>query len=67
MRKRLLGIILVLIVIFTTILAYNIYLNDSSEEKTTEYSGDVSSSVIMDEIDDTLLDEKDEVEIGEMI
>ncbi|MBS3802623.1 MAG: hypothetical protein KGY65_07730 [Candidatus Thermoplasmatota archaeon] len=67
MRKRLLGIILVLIVIFTTILAYNIYFNDSSEEKTTEYSGDVSSSVIMDEIDDTLLDEKDEVEIGEMI
>ncbi len=67
MRKKILGLIFVLIIVFSTVLIYNIYTDEFGKEDKTEYSDEVTSDEVMSEIEDTLLDEADDVEIGEMV
>lgn len=67
MKKMLLTIIFVLILLFSIILIYHSVTdepvdNDQSADKEDTVLADVSS-----EIDDVLLDEQNEIEIGEMI
>ena len=67
MRKKILGLLFVLIIVFSTALIYNIYTEEFAKDDKTEYSDDVTSDDIIGEIEDTLLDEDDDVEIGEMV
>jgi len=67
MRKKILVIIFVLIIVFSTALIYNVYTDEFGKEDVTGYSGEVTSDDVMNEIDDSLLDEDDAVEIGEMV
>ena len=56
-----------MIIVFSTALIYNIYTQEFSKDDKTEYSDDTTSDDVMSEIEDTLLDEDDDVEIGEMV
>lgn len=67
MKKKVLAIIFVLITVFSIALVYNVYTDESSKEDTTGYFDGVTSDDVMNEINDSLLDEDDDVEIGEMI
>jgi len=67
MRKKILAIIFILIIVVSTALIYNVYTDESGKEDKTGYSDEVTSDDVMSEIDDILLDEDDDVEIGEMI
>ena len=65
--KKILGVLFVLIIVFSAALIYNVYTDESGEEDTTGYYNGVTSDDVMSEIDDGLLDEDDDVEIGEMV
>jgi len=67
MRKKILAILSVLIIVFSTALIYNVYTDEFGKEDVTGYSDEVTSEDVMSEIDDSLLDEDDAVEIGEMV
>ena len=67
MRKKILVIIFVLIMVFSTALIYNVYTDEFGKEDVTGYSDEVTSDDVMNEIDDSLLDEDDAVEIGGMV
>ena len=67
MRKKILGLIFVLIIVFSTALIYNIYTEEFGKDDKTEYLDDVTSDDVISEIEDTLLDEDDDVVIGEMV
>lgn len=67
MKKKVLAIIFVLIIVFSIALVYNLYTDESGKEDETGYFDGVTSDDVMSEIEDSLLDEDDDVEIGEMI
>ena len=62
----LLTIISVLIVLFSSVLIYHVFSEDSIKIDQTDEKEDTTEDV-MNEIDESLLDENDEVEIGEMV
>lgn len=66
MNKKILGALVGLIVILSSVLVISVLTNDStdSEYKDTQ---DYSSGDILNELDDSLLDEDGEIEIGEMV
>jgi len=64
--KKILAVLFVLIIVFSAALIYNVYTDESGKEE-TGYSNGVTSDDVMSEIDDSLLDEDDTVEIGEMV
>ena len=66
MKKMLLTIISVLIVLFSSVLIYHVFSEDSIKIDQTDEKEDTTEDV-MNEIDESLLDENDEVEIGEMV
>jgi len=66
MKKMLLTIISILIVFFSSILIYHIFSEDSIEVNQTDERYDTTEDV-MNEIDESLLDEDDELDIGEMV
>ena len=66
MKKMLLTIISILIVFFCSILIYHIFSEDSIEVNQTDERYDTTEDV-MNEIDESLLDEDDELDIGEMV
>ena len=66
MNKKIIGLIFGVILIISSVLLFTIFTDtlidisgDKNEEGTT--------SDILDEIDDNLLEEDDEIEIGEMV
>ena len=66
MKKIILTLLLLLIVIFSSILTFNILSEDSKKiDIVDEY--DYSTEEIMEVINNNLLEESDEVEIGEII
>jgi hypothetical protein len=58
---------MILIIVFSVVMIFNIYLNQYERKNKTEYTDDVISADVMNEIEDVFVDENDEVEIGEMI
>ena len=66
MKKALLAIISIFILIFSSILLYHVFSEDSIEIEQGDTKKDTTDDV-MDEINENLIDEDDEVEIGEII
>ena len=66
MKKMILAVISILILLFSSVLIFHVFSEDSVEINQgdeTKYTTDD----VMDEIDDSLLNEDDDIEIGEMI
>ena len=66
MKKILLTIISVLVILFSSVLIYHVFSEDSIEINQGVEKED-STDDVMNEIDESLLDENDEVKIGEMV
>lgn len=66
MKKILLTIISILIVLFSSVLVHHVFSEDSIKIDQTDEKEDTTENV-MNEIDESLLSEDDEVEIGEMV
>jgi len=68
MNRKITLIFFLLIIMVTITLAYTYFTQSTTEEKTYDYSADsVNDKDISDEIDNLLIDEDHEVEIGEMV
>ena len=68
MNKKIILIFFLLIIMVTITLAYTNFTQPTTEEKTYDYSKDyVNDKDINNEIDNLLIDEDYELEIGEMI
>jgi hypothetical protein len=67
MKNNILMILLVLIAVFSVIFAYTVYQDLSEDDGYSVDDGDVSSDDIVDEMDQSFVDEGDEVEIGDMV
>jgi type II secretory pathway component PulC len=68
MNKKIISIFFLLIIFASIALAYNYFSQESTEE--TQYDStdkNVNDSDVADEIDDSFVEEDDEVEIGEMV
>jgi hypothetical protein len=63
----LLTVISVLIILFSLFLIYHTVTDDSVDRDQPIAGDDISISDVSSEIDDVLLDENDEIDIGEMI
>ena len=66
MSNKILGVIVGLILIFSSILVIRVLTNDSGDTGFSQ-NQDYSTDDLLSEIDESLLDENGEVEIGEMI
>ena len=67
MKKMFLTIISVFIIIISSVLVYHITADKSVDFDQTIDGEDVTLSDVSNEIDDILLDEDDEIDIGEII
>lgn len=67
MKKIVLTVLFVLILILSSVLIYHIAINEPVKVKQTIDDENVTSSDISNEIDDVLLEEDDEIDIGDMI
>ncbi len=67
MKKILLTVLSVLILILSSVLIYHLATNEPVEDDQIIDGEDITVSDISSEIDDVLLDENDEIDIGEMI
>ena len=67
MKKILLTVISVLIILFSLYLIYHTVIDDSVDSDQPIDGEDITISDISSGIDDVLLDENDEIDIGEMI
>jgi len=67
MKKMLLAVISVLILILSSALIYHVATNEPTEIDQTIDEEDIALSDISTEINDVLLDEDDEIDIGDMI
>ena len=66
MNKRIIALFFGLIVVISSALVFG-FLMDSSEDVGDGETEDYTNDDFMDEIDDGLLGEDDEIEIGEMV
>lgn len=67
MKKIFLTVISVLIMILSSVLIYHVATNAPVDDNQTIVEGDSTLSDISNEIDDLLIGENDEIDIGEMI
>lgn len=68
MNKKIISIFFLLIIMVSMVFAYSYFTKSTTEEKPDDYSIDyINDKDISDEIDDILIDENYEVEIGEMV
>ncbi len=68
MNKKIISIFFLLIIMVSMVFAYSYFTQPTTEEKPYDYSIDsINDKDISDEIDDLLIDENYEVEIGEMV
>jgi len=68
MNKKIISIFFLLIIVVAITITYRYFTQPSTEEKQYEYLLDsVDDKDISDEIDNLLIDEDYEVEIGEMV
>ena len=66
MKKMILAVISVLILLFSSVLIYHVFSEDTIEIDQGDETDDTVDN-FMNEVDESLLNEDDEVEIGEMI
>jgi peptidoglycan hydrolase CwlO-like protein len=68
MNKKIISIFFLLIIMVSMVFAYSYFTQPTIEEKQYDYSMDsINDKDISNEIDNLLIDENYEVEIGEMI
>jgi hypothetical protein len=68
MNKKIISIFFLLIIFASIALAYNYFNQKSTEEKQYDSSDKtVNDSDVASQVDDTVIDEDAEVEIGEMV
>jgi len=67
MKKMLLTVISALIILFSLVLIYHTVTDDFVDSDQPIDGEDINISDVSSEIDDVLLDENDEIDIGEMI
>ena len=68
MNKKIILIFFLLVIMVSIVFTYSYFKQSTTEEKTYEYPLDsVDVKDISDEIDNLLIDEDYEVEIGEMV
>ena len=67
MKKMFLTIISVFIIIISSVLVYHITTDKSFDFDQTIHGEDVALTDVSNEIDNILLDEDDEIDIGEII
>lgn len=66
MKKMILAVIAVLILLFSSLLIYHVFSENSIEINQSDETEDTVDNV-MNEVNESLLNEDDEVEIGEII
>jgi len=66
MNKKIFGLIFGLIIIISSVLIFSILTENLKEVGDEENQGDTTND-ILNEIDENLLGEDDEIEIGEMV
>jgi len=66
MNKKIFGLIFGLIIIISSVLIFSILTENLKEVGDDENQGDTTND-ILNEIDENLLGEDDEIEIGEMV
>lgn len=68
MNKKIISIFFLLLIMISAAFAYSYFTQPTAEEKPYDYFIDsVDDNEISDEIDNLLLFEDDEIEIGEMV
>ena len=66
MNKKIIGIIFGLIIVISSVLLFSISTENPKQVSDEENQGDMTID-ILNEIDENLLGEDDEIEIGEMV
>ncbi len=66
MNKKIIGLIFGLIIILSSVVIFSILIENLKEVGDEENQGDTTND-ILNEIDENLLGEDDEIEIGEMV
>ena len=66
MNKKIIGLIFGIIIIISSVLIFSISTENLKEASDEENQGDTTNDVL-NEIDENLLGEDDEIEIGEMV
>ena len=66
MNKKLMGLVFGLVIIVSSILLFSV-LTEDSKDVSDENDQDYTTEDILNEVDENLLEEDDEIEIGEMV
>lgn len=67
MNKRIIGLLIVLVILVSSIVLFLELANESSEESKDQGYEEHSTNDIIGELEKNLLDENDEIEIGEIV
>ena len=67
MKKQLLTLIAVLIMIFSAALGYHMLTKESNQNQNPDFEADGTIYDVSSDLDDLLIEENDEINIGEMI
>ena len=67
MNKKIISIFFLLIIFISITLGYSYYISNSNEQQYNSPIQTKSDNNISEEIDETFIEEDDEIEIGEMV
>lgn len=67
MNKKIISIFFLLIIFISITLGYSYYISNSNEQQYNSPIQTISDNNISEEIDETFIEEDDEIEIGEMV
>ena len=67
MNKKIISIFFLLIIFISITLGYSYYISNSNEQQYNSPIQTISENNISEEIDETFIEEDDEIEIGEMV
>ncbi|UCF50320.1 MAG: hypothetical protein JSU91_02230 [Thermoplasmatales archaeon] len=67
MNKKIISIIFLLIILVSLALVYNYYKSSTDEKQYDTTVGTIDENNILEEIENTFIEEDDEIEIGEMV
>jgi len=67
MNKKIISIFFLLIIFISITLVYSYYTSNNDEQQYSSSIQTISENNISEEIDETFIEEDDEIEIGEMV
>jgi uncharacterized UPF0160 family protein len=67
MNKKIISIIFLLIILISSALIYNYYKSSTDEKQYNTPIGTIDENNILEEIENTFIEEDDEIEIGEIV